>query len=261
MLSRHSYGSHSRAAPRRDPAAVVACPVGDARTSAVKVRHAEPLWSSERGGALDDLLARPSWHRDAACLEHPEVDFFPERGEDSKPAKAVCDGCLVRLECLNYAIVRRIHGVWGGLSERERNELRKRISVPVIDDEWRVELADIRRSKVVTPSERLRAWLAADARVLRLPGDVWPTCRRGHPWTEENTRWSRDGRGRQCRPCAAEGARRRRNGGGPPYDRSCDLCGQSFEARTVIARWCSHRCAALASWRGHRNGGTDARLP
>ncbi len=40
--------------------------------------------------AFAGLLERPAWHADAACREHPEVDWFPERGDDQGPAKAVC---------------------------------------------------------------------------------------------------------------------------------------------------------------------------
>lgn len=73
---------------------------------------------------LELLDSRPAWHADAACLEHPEVDFFPSgRGDD---AKAVCAGCLVRDECLAAALVRGEHdGIWGGTSERQRRALRR----------------------------------------------------------------------------------------------------------------------------------------
>lgn len=77
--------------------------------------------------ALLDALeaAVPGWHRDALCLEHPEVNFFPERGEDARPAKALCTGCLVAGECLGYALRHGIEeGVWGGRSGRERRQIR-----------------------------------------------------------------------------------------------------------------------------------------
>lgn len=67
---------------------------------------------------------RPGWQRDALCIEHPEVEFFIERGASSEPAKAVCRGCLVRSECLAYALDEGIkQGIWGGLSERERRKV------------------------------------------------------------------------------------------------------------------------------------------
>lgn len=75
--------------------------------------------------ARDTLFVKPSWHADAACREHPEVNWFPERGEDARPAKAICAGCLVRAECLEAAFEHRVTtGIWGGTSERERRRLR-----------------------------------------------------------------------------------------------------------------------------------------
>lgn len=71
-------------------------------------------------------LAALEWQRDAACAEHrDDVDFFPERGVSTKAAKAVCASCLVRAECLDYALELGLkHGIWGGLSERERRRIR-----------------------------------------------------------------------------------------------------------------------------------------
>lgn len=66
------------------------------------------------------------WQSKARCLEaDPEV-FFPERGGSSKAARAVCNQCPVRVECLRYALQNREQfGIWGGTSERERRKLRK----------------------------------------------------------------------------------------------------------------------------------------
>ena len=78
-------------------------------------------------------LARgiPAWHRDALCAEYPHVEFFVDRGEATEPAKAICARCLVRDDCLAYALTERIaHGVWGGLSERERRRLREAAETP-----------------------------------------------------------------------------------------------------------------------------------
>lgn len=69
------------------------------------------------------------WQGKARCLEvDPEI-FFPERGGSSKAARAVCNECEVRAQCLNYALSNREQfGIWGGTSERERRKLRKRAS-------------------------------------------------------------------------------------------------------------------------------------
>ena len=78
---------------------------------------------------LEDLLALakpPAWHADAACKEHPEVTWFPGRGEHPGPAIAICRGCLVVGECLRWAIEAgpRLHGIWGGMTETQRRQFR-----------------------------------------------------------------------------------------------------------------------------------------
>lgn len=66
------------------------------------------------------------WMNDGACIgADPEV-FFIERGASAAPAKAVCAGCPVREQCLDYALDNcEKFGVWGGKSERERRRLRR----------------------------------------------------------------------------------------------------------------------------------------
>jgi Transcription factor WhiB len=53
--------------------------------------------------------------------------FFPGRGESAEPARRICASCPVRQPCLDYAISHAIsHGIWGGLTERDRRALRAR---------------------------------------------------------------------------------------------------------------------------------------
>ena len=53
--------------------------------------------------------------------------FFPGRGESADPARQICARCPVRQPCLDYAISNGIvHGIWGGLAERDRRALRTR---------------------------------------------------------------------------------------------------------------------------------------
>lgn len=63
----------------------------------------------------------------ANCLGLDADLFFPTQGEDTRAAKAVCNRCVVRAECLAYALTPPVerYGLWGGLSERERRRLRQ----------------------------------------------------------------------------------------------------------------------------------------
>jgi WhiB family redox-sensing transcriptional regulator len=68
---------------------------------------------------------QPLWQDDANCAGLAGDLFFPERGESTREAKAICDDCTVSAECLEYALANSIkHGIWGGLSERQRRPLR-----------------------------------------------------------------------------------------------------------------------------------------
>jgi WhiB family transcriptional regulator, redox-sensing transcriptional regulator len=71
---------------------------------------------------LDDR----SWQDRANCLGVDPDLFFPERGASTREAKEVCRGCVVRMDCLEYALVNgEKFGIWGGMSERERRRLRR----------------------------------------------------------------------------------------------------------------------------------------
>jgi WhiB family redox-sensing transcriptional regulator len=72
------------------------------------------------------LLQPVEWQSWARCVEvDPEI-FFPERGGSSRAARAVCDLCEVRTDCLEYALNNKEQfGIWGGTSERERRRIRK----------------------------------------------------------------------------------------------------------------------------------------
>lgn len=73
------------------------------------------------------MLAPDSdWNRDAACRFSDPDDLFVD-GAAQNRAKTVCGACLVRTECLAHALDHRVeHGVWGGMTERERRALLRR---------------------------------------------------------------------------------------------------------------------------------------
>jgi WhiB family redox-sensing transcriptional regulator len=68
----------------------------------------------------------PRMFPNANCREVDSDLFFPVHGESSSEAKEVCRGCVVREECLEYALQNgEKFGIWGGLSERERRRVRR----------------------------------------------------------------------------------------------------------------------------------------
>ncbi|AGS73367.1 WhiB family transcriptional regulator [Streptomyces collinus] len=66
------------------------------------------------------------WSEQGLCRTADPDDLFVE-GAAQNRAKALCGGCEVRTECLAYALDQRIeHGIWGGMTERERRALLRR---------------------------------------------------------------------------------------------------------------------------------------
>ena len=79
--------------------------------------------------------AGEAWQVKAACRGPQATAFFPpayaerkdERLARESRAKGICAGCIVREECLGYAMrIREPHGIWGGLNETERKQLLER---------------------------------------------------------------------------------------------------------------------------------------
>jgi WhiB family redox-sensing transcriptional regulator len=69
----------------------------------------------------------PAWFAAAACRgENPEQWFTPGRDAEAA-AVAVCATCPVQVECLSHALRHgEEHGVWGGKTEAERAQIRRR---------------------------------------------------------------------------------------------------------------------------------------
>src|SRR4051812_49137990 len=76
--------------------------------------------------AIETEVEVHAWQDYANCLGVDPDLFFPERGASTREAKEVCRGCVVREECLEYALSNgEKFGIWGGMSERERRRIRR----------------------------------------------------------------------------------------------------------------------------------------
>ncbi|MCU1492183.1 MAG: putative WhiB family transcriptional regulator [Acidimicrobiaceae bacterium] len=78
------------------------------------------------GGHSNVTGTEPTWQSRANCMGVDPELFFPERGSSTREAKEVCRGCVVRVDCLEFAIANgEKFGIWGGMSERERRRVRR----------------------------------------------------------------------------------------------------------------------------------------
>ncbi len=107
---------------------------GRGRTMSERVPNRLELALMVAGGdPLDPLelaAPRPTWMSRGACVGSDPAPFFPTKRVGARAAKraarAMCDTCCVRDECLAFAMRDPlVLGVWGGTTEEDRRQLRK----------------------------------------------------------------------------------------------------------------------------------------
>ncbi|MFM9634101.1 MULTISPECIES: WhiB family transcriptional regulator [Streptomyces] len=130
------------------------------------------------------------WGAWAVCRSADPEELFAE-GAAQNRAKVLCTGCPVRTECLAHALDHRIeHGVWGGMTERERRALLKRR--PTVTS-WRRLLESARAEhgrydtanrepgrlrclKAVQRGPRTRGNVKLPASAIVVPSCPFPSC-------------------------------------------------------------------------------------
>lgn len=76
-------------------------------------------------GPIHPLDRNPNWTDQANCKGMDPELFLPERGDNhtANQAKAICEGCPIKDDCLDYAVFHNCIGIWGGTSGRERRKM------------------------------------------------------------------------------------------------------------------------------------------
>ena len=89
---------------------------------------------SDLFGAIDPGLTVPiteerPWAAFAVCRDRDPDTFFPVTTDGEREAIRICEGCPVRIDCLEFAIETRVRfGVWGGVTEKQRRSIRRQIA-------------------------------------------------------------------------------------------------------------------------------------
>jgi WhiB family redox-sensing transcriptional regulator len=92
-----------------------------------------------RGGIVTTFVGEPTtrqepapdWRKAASCRDTDPALFFPvgttgPAVEQIAAARRVCGGCPSQEPCLEFALeTNQDSGVWGGLTEDERREIRR----------------------------------------------------------------------------------------------------------------------------------------
>jgi WhiB family transcriptional regulator, redox-sensing transcriptional regulator len=131
-----------------------------------------------------------AWRDLAACLEVVSADydpFFADSAELQAEAIAICATCLVRDDCLTFAVrTGQQYGIWGGQPQQIIRRL-------------------IAADRAGRPHQRQAP--------ARHPQASKTHCKHGHPFNAANTYYTPDGR-RRCRTCLREAQPVRASKGG-----------------------------------------------
>jgi WhiB family redox-sensing transcriptional regulator len=86
---------------------------------------------------VDLIREDQNWRAHALCAKVDPELFFAAGALEHKVAKRICRTCPVQKECLVFAMDTPMdHGIWGGLTERERRSYRRRAA----GGDWRLEM-------------------------------------------------------------------------------------------------------------------------
>jgi hypothetical protein len=115
---------------------------------------------------------KADWRDDAACAGVDSDDWFPHSTNTTAihAIKQVCFGCPVMIDCAQYALTTRQDiGVWGGLSESQRNTFLTKHRAEQLKDRDYVQAAVLRTLQYeINPLGNLRdVW---NERTHPLPG-------------------------------------------------------------------------------------------
>lgn len=88
--------------------------------------------------------------REGNCIGHDVRTWFPhadrtnarefasqyrKAAENTAAAKSICNDCTQLTSCLSYALYHEMFGIWGGTTERERQVLRKKHNILMVQKE------------------------------------------------------------------------------------------------------------------------------
>lgn len=65
------------------------------------------------------------WQEEALCKGQDTSKFFSDVSKTSNEYKEFCHSCPVESECLEFALIYNMYGIWGGTSDKERGKLPK----------------------------------------------------------------------------------------------------------------------------------------
>ena len=103
---------------------------------AICAAHQRVRLTSAKLSGFDEPMREPRQYESPLCAQTGAGDYwFPEPGQgtitETVLARSICNQCSHKTECAEWAIKYEHHGIWGGLTERERKQIRRKRRITV----------------------------------------------------------------------------------------------------------------------------------
>ena len=82
-------------------------------------------------------MREPRFYEAPSCATIGGDFWFPDNEiplattNDAQFAKSICNRCPHRRECVEWGIANESHGIWGGLNNRARQEIRRKRGIKI----------------------------------------------------------------------------------------------------------------------------------
>lgn len=84
-------------------------------------------------------MREPREFEDPLCAQTGGDFWFPEKGDSRSYeliyARSICNNCIHQSECAEWGIHNERYGIWGGLTEWDRKQLRRKNKIVVRREE------------------------------------------------------------------------------------------------------------------------------
>lgn len=87
------------------------------------------------------MLRRPEEYESPSCATIGGDFWFPDNEipnastNDAAFAKSICGRCPHRRECAEWGIQKEAHGIWGGLTIRDRQRVRRERGIAIYQED------------------------------------------------------------------------------------------------------------------------------
>ena len=89
----------------------------------------------------EGLELYPPFDGSQVCAQVDPELWHPKKGETNKQAKELCATCQFMDPCYQWALRRKVYGIWGGSTDKQRERERHRLKISLLPEPFAFNMA------------------------------------------------------------------------------------------------------------------------